>query len=201
MRKSRKCSIPECGLPHKARGWCNMHYRRWEKHGALNNPPKAPKAGAATRFFNETVIPYDGDDCLIWPFSVSANGYARIKSNGRDQFVCRLVCEAENGPPPAPNYDAAHSCGNGRGGCVSRKHLSWKTRKENIADKLVHGTSNRGERHYLAKLTEGQVREILSATGTATHRELANKFGITAGNVGAIQRGVSWAWLDRKVAA
>lgn len=27
------CSIPECNRPAKARGWCNMHWERWRKHG------------------------------------------------------------------------------------------------------------------------------------------------------------------------
>lgn len=27
------CSIPECGKTVRARGWCNMHYTRWFKHG------------------------------------------------------------------------------------------------------------------------------------------------------------------------
>lgn len=27
------CSIPECGRPTLARGWCEAHYRRWRKHG------------------------------------------------------------------------------------------------------------------------------------------------------------------------
>lgn len=31
--EERTCSIPDCGRPHEARGWCHMHYRRWQKHG------------------------------------------------------------------------------------------------------------------------------------------------------------------------
>lgn len=27
------CSVPGCDRPHKARGWCQAHYRRWQTHG------------------------------------------------------------------------------------------------------------------------------------------------------------------------
>lgn len=27
------CSIPGCGRPHSARGWCVRHYARWKRHG------------------------------------------------------------------------------------------------------------------------------------------------------------------------
>jgi hypothetical protein len=27
------CSIPACGGPHYAHGWCVTHYRRWQRHG------------------------------------------------------------------------------------------------------------------------------------------------------------------------
>jgi hypothetical protein len=29
----RICSIPECGRPHLARGWCGQHYERWKRYG------------------------------------------------------------------------------------------------------------------------------------------------------------------------
>jgi hypothetical protein len=32
MAKST-CSIPDCGRPAKARGWCRMHHHRWYRHG------------------------------------------------------------------------------------------------------------------------------------------------------------------------
>jgi hypothetical protein len=30
---ARGCSIEGCDKTHEARGWCGMHYRRWETHG------------------------------------------------------------------------------------------------------------------------------------------------------------------------
>lgn len=33
QRRDPQCTIEGCGKPHKARGWCSMHYRRWSMHG------------------------------------------------------------------------------------------------------------------------------------------------------------------------
>lgn len=29
----RTCTITDCGKPHLARGWCRLHYKRWQAHG------------------------------------------------------------------------------------------------------------------------------------------------------------------------
>lgn len=29
----RTCSVEGCEAPHKCRGWCDKHYRRWRQHG------------------------------------------------------------------------------------------------------------------------------------------------------------------------
>jgi len=149
MATPRICSIPDCGKPHCARGWCKMHWQFWSRNGT----PKAKRTAwrEPEKFLKNIALAYAGDDCLEWPFSIVGGGYGQIWRDGRLQIVSRVVCELVNGPPPAPEYQAAHSCG--RAGCVSPRHLTWKTRTENEADKLVHGTHNRGDRHYSRRAT------------------------------------------------
>jgi hypothetical protein len=102
-----------------------------------------------------------------------------------------------NGPPPTSKHQAAHSCGKGNLGCVSPKHLSWKTRAENEADKIEAGTSNRGERQWRAKLTADQVRAIRAREGTMTKEKIAEQFGVSPACIAAIHHRENWAWLDQ----
>lgn len=189
------CSINGCGRKHRAHGLCNAHYLRLRRHDdPLGISP--PKLGPAQQFFNEVVLPYDGIECLLWPHSTDGQGYAQVSHDGRLQHVSRLVCEDEHGPPPSPLHQAAHSCGKGHLSCVTRRHLSWKTRPENEADKLVHGTSNRGDAHGMSKLALHDIQKIISLKGHASQRQIAKDFGISQQHVSSIHRGERWGWAS-----
>lgn len=193
MANARLCSVPDCGKPHRAKGLCFMHYQRNRDHGDPLGG-RVPN-GEATKFFTEVALSHEADECLIWPFKMNPNGYGTIWLNGAHRIVSRLICEDFNGAPATSRHEAAHSCGNGHLGCVNRRHLSWKTSRENKADMLIHGTRNRGERNGQAKLTENQAREILSLKGEGSVRELAGRFGVTAMVVSNIHNRKSWSWL------
>jgi len=82
MATRRLCSIPNCGKPAHARGWCDPHWQRWYRYGDPLTPKKTTP-GALQRFYTEVVLTYDGDDCLIWPYCRTANGYAQIGDRGK----------------------------------------------------------------------------------------------------------------------
>lgn len=188
------CSIEGCGLPVKARGWCNKHWIRWMRH----NDPTAGgyDRQSAKDFLFKEVIPYEGSDCLAWPFSSYSTGYGRIGLNGKRVVVSREVCRIIHGDPPAGNYDAAHSCGNGHLGCVNPNHLSWKTRSENHADKVMHDTHRRGVRSNLAKIDEETARAAKNLLSEGfTRRQVMERLGITRGIIDGIASGNSWNWL------
>lgn len=199
-KKFKACSLDGCnGNAHWSaggrKGFCCSHYKRWTRHG---NPLAGRTSdGDALRFINEVAVPYQGTDCLTWPFAKIGNGYGAILINGNVFVASRQVCERAHGAPPSPRHDAAHSCGKGHEGCINPNHLSWKTRIGNMADTLVHGTHNRGERHYACKLTEPEVKEILSLKGMKTPRALANIFGVSKSTIYGIHSGRIWAWLSR----
>jgi hypothetical protein len=73
--------------------------------------------------------------------------------------------------------------------------LSWKTREENEADKIIHGTGARGEKSGLAKLTESDVHEIRALGKIQSQREIASKFGVSRSNIGYILAGTRWVYL------
>jgi hypothetical protein len=100
-----------------------------------------------------------------------------------------------NGPSPTPRHEAAHSCGNGHLGCVSPRHLSWKTHKENMADKVQHGTLSRGERIRNSKLTESAVRSM-KQSGFADIKGLAKTYGVCRQTIEAVKHGITWSWVS-----
>lgn len=136
---------------------------------------------------------HHSDECVEWQFSQITHGYGVFTKNRVRHRVHRFVCEAVNGPPASDKLDAAHSCGNRL--CINPRHLRWATRKENCADRLLHGTENVGERNGQAKLTETDVREIrrLLESGEKL-RVVAERFGISVSHVSDIKSRNNWAY-------
>lgn len=194
MATSRLCSIPNCGKTSHARGMCAGHDHRMRKYG----DPLAggPAKGDAVRFL-EFAKAYAGDDCLYWPYSGNGVGYGTIRHNGMTTYAHRLVCEAVNGEAPSPQHEAAHSCGNGDKGCVAGTHLLWKTRVDNQADRIGHGTHMAGEKHGRSKLTKEQVEKIRLLRGKKSQREIAEEFSISQPHVSEIHSGNKWAKIEQ----
>lgn len=188
---TRQCSIPGCSSLARRRGWCTKHYHRWRAHG---DPLKLLTAaqGELRDYLDNVVMAYEGDECLMWPFSRDSHGYGALRFEGRTCKVHRVVCELVNGPPASPNMHAAHSCGRGAEGCCTKRHLSWKTHAENMADTVLHGTSRAGERNPLAKLTSAQVAEILELNGTVTQRALARQFAVSQATISRVVLRRNW---------
>lgn len=194
---TRTCSIQGCGKHSHCRGWCEPHYSRWRKHG----DPLGGKTARdeAQRFYREIVLTDDrgpDDECLIWPYSRFPNGYGQLALTRHHNYgVHRLVCKEVYGEPPTPDHEAAHSCNRGKFGCVTKSHLSWKTRLENKADELLHGTRCQGAQHGMAKITESEAREIIALKGTLTQQKIGELFGISHASVGRLHRRQNWACL------
>lgn len=197
MAAESLCAVSGCDKPVRNRGWCNSHYLRWRRHGdPLGGGTSTAAAGAPEKHLREVVLTYEGDDCLIWPFAKAGKGYGVITQDGKQVLVHRIVCKDAHGEPPTPEHEVAHSCGNGYGGCVAKRHLRWATRAENIADKRIHGTMARGERQGASKLKEDDIRAIRRMAGRRSQRQIAGIFNVSQRQVGRIIRDLSWSWLD-----
>jgi len=191
----KACSIPGCGRPVlNVRGWCNRHYLRWQRHG----DPLGGKNidyGAAERDLERAIAEATPDACWTWSHTLNPTGYPSITLNRLTQRVNRLVCKRVHGDPPTPAHQAAHNCGNRK--CINPHHLEWKTRKENEADKLLHGTHQRGERSHAAKLNEAQVREIFALRKRGlTMRQLSEQFGVAHSTIQSILERRNWQHLE-----
>lgn len=181
------CSVAGCDKPVKCRDICSAHYQRWRTHGdplAGGTPHGAPMSWLREH------VNHTGQDCLKWPFGENIN------IGGVYIIATRLMCALAHGAPPSDTHEAAHSCGKAHEGCINPNHLSWKTPKENAADKLIHGTHDRGENHASSILTERAVREIRRLKGVVLQRELADRHGVSISHICEIQNENEWAWLD-----
>ncbi len=101
-----------------------------------------------------------------------------------------LVLEAFVGPRPN-GFEACHNDGNPANDALS--NLRWGTHSDNEKDKLLHGTSSRGENNSRAKLTAEQVLTIRNQSGS--HHEIAAQYGISRPTVSFIKSRRYWSWL------
>ena len=114
------------------------------------------------------------------------------------RLVSRLVCAAFHGDAPSKSHQACHKDGN-----KDRDHadnLAWKTPKENMEDRDLHGRTGRGENHYAAKTTEAVVLQIRHMHAEKKHLNrhygaipaLAKQFGMTTSAVEDIINRRKW---------
>lgn len=192
MATSRLCSVPGCDKPTRGRRYCSSHEHRIARYG----DPKGggPVTGLPAKHLEEVVLPYRGEDCIEWPFCRMKSGYGQVTYKKRRQLVHRLVCELTNGPCPDDKVDAAHSCGNPK--CVNPQHIRWATRRENLADRWVHGTVPIGETHAASKLSRMDVHmiRVLLENGFP-QLAIGERFGVSQGAIADIKKGKNWAWF------
>lgn len=189
------CSVEGCD-DNKifGRGWCSKHYQRWRKFGDPEVTDHAPTGEPLAWLKGIVASPPDG--CAIWPYSVRTTGYGQVVYKGKCCNAHRLALILFTGEAP-DQLEAAHGpCHNRL--CVNPLHLSWKTRAENIADKLRDGTHNQGERCPSSKLTESRVISIYH--DDRRHADIAKDHGIAASTVSRIKLGTDWNWLTKELA-
>lgn len=152
------------------------------------------KNGEPERFYQEVVLTWTSDECLLWPYAKESGGYGQMRlPNKIACLVHRRACEDVNGPPPSPSHEAAHSCGSGHLGCGNPGHLRWATRMENMADAVAHGTMARGRGTGSRKLDALKVAGIRNRLAAGVpQRQIAAEFGISHVMVGLIKRGHRW---------
>ena len=188
------CSIEDCHRPHYGRGWCNMHWSRWRKHGDPLKILKAP-TGAGLLFIRQAQAA-DTDNCILWPFGLTTAGYGSIVYDGRQTYAHVVSCEMNRETRTPAGKEVAHSCGVPV--CVNPRHLRFATRKENQADRLLHGTTVRGEQVHSAKLTADQASEIKRRIKRGeSAQSIAANYPVSEASVRDIRRGSTWAWVKR----
>lgn len=146
---------------------------------------KSKKRAGVTKFGERF---YGG--CLIKPF-ISTVGYPAVNltyKGYRKQFhIHRLVLEAFVGKASL-GMEGCHN--NGIKTDCSLKNLRWDTRKNNHADKKIHGTIQEGEKNGASKLTEEEA--LIIKYSEKPLKELSKKYNVSIGCVEKIRYGNSW---------
>lgn len=120
------------------------------------------------------------------------------KGKPKASNVGAWILTAFVGPRPGPQWDCSHQDGNYQNNRLS--NLAWETRRRNMERRDEHGTTARGESHGMAKLTEREVREILSLMAqkpAPTHLALAQRYGVSWPLISAIHSGRIWRKVPR----
>ena len=142
----------------------------------------------------------DGDEWRIINGSVGKNGYRYIAVTGRKKrYVHRLVAEAFLGSPPS-GAEVAHWDGVRTNNQAT--NLRWSTAAENSADKIRHGTTNRGMQSKSRKLTQDEVDQIRARYGDRNGRRfgresqyaLAREFRVSQQRISAIVNYKTWQY-------
>lgn len=81
-----------------------------------------------------------------------------------------------------------HTCDNPK--CVNPEHLYQGSFKDNAKDASDRGRLRHGEKHHKSKLTEDDVRYILTSTEKGI--DLAKKYGVTKTQISLIRTRKSW---------
>lgn len=110
--------------------------------------------------------------------------------------VHRLVAQSFLPPPENSNQiQVAHNDGNPKHN--KPINLRWATSKENLSDRINHGTALDGSRNGRAKLTEAQVLEIRRRYKPRCKQNganvLAREFGVTDVAIIKAFRGENWS--------
>lgn len=145
MSPATACSVPACGAPVLARGWCARHYKRWRRHGDphLLRPREDPAVLFWAKVTQDGPVPQGAPElgaCWCWT-GATHSGYGAFKVSAGRRAPRRVgahewAYEHHHGPVPR-GLAVEHLChladaltvGCGGGptcghrGCVNPTHL------------------------------------------------------------------------------
>ena len=135
------CSITGCEEPHRARGWCNLHYGRWWRTGDPLTEPQHEPTGARRRVSTRrslsdypTPTP-QATPCRLWQGPIDRYGYGKRPDR---ELVHQWVWRTANGPIP-DGMEVMHHCDQPL--CYRLDHLYLGTHADNMRAMKERGRS------------------------------------------------------------
>lgn len=134
---------------------------------------------------------------VLSPLTFAKTGYLgfQLSVRGKIKFELahRLIAMTFHGLPDE-GMVCAHLDGTRTNNAA--ENLAWVTPSENQSHRVAHGTSNRGEGAYQAKLTESDVREAIKSRAEGkTYREIAQRYGVHLSTIQYAVNGSNWSHL------
>ncbi len=137
-----------------------------------------------------------GPGCWVWTASKNNKGYGNFWVEGKCYKSHRLAYEIKHGAIPN-SMCVCHHCDTPS--CVNPVHLFVGTQKDNVIDCMNKGRNTKGKKigscnvgssHPRAKLTEEQVKDIL--TDTRLHKEIAKEYDVDKSIISKIKSKSIW---------
>ena len=126
----KTCKIEGCEKPRKARGWCDAHWRRWQRHGdPLGGNTKYTDPEEA---FLARTEPLLWSGCVVWTGATNRKGYGSLSVNGRTVLAHRYAWERERGRIPGGAV-LDHTCW--ERACCNVDHLRIATHQQNMQNR------------------------------------------------------------------
>lgn len=185
------CSVDGCTGRHLAKGFCRSHYERLRRHGDAILGRASP--GDALSYLL-AAVEAKTDVCILWPFAKTKAGYGKIVVDGKLVGAHAEALERSGHPKPSGRHVAAHApqvCH--QPACINPRHLRWALPDENMGDRVLDGTSNRGSRHGNSILNEDDVATIRNSNLSAS--DLAGRFGVSEATVRDVTTRRTWSHL------
>lgn len=133
-------------------------------------------------------------ECRLWIASKVNGKYGQIVVNGKTMGAHRASWMAHNEGKQIPeNMVIRHLCGNSL--CINPDHLKPGTHRENMNDKLKHGTDSRGDKSSGSTISDeirSQIKRSKRKRGEPeyeTQKQRAAKFNVSVDMITSIDCG------------
>jgi hypothetical protein len=149
--------------------------------------------------FESLYTPEPNTGCWLWMEEIRQEGYGVFKIGTRPYDAHRLSYFIHSGSIPF-GLLVCHTCDTRA--CINPNHLFLGTYLSNARDASIKGRLAVGENRYGAKLTEQNVRDMLSLLDTDSYsqKQVGTMFGISQQVVSDIVNGYKWSHITGRAA-
>jgi len=184
------CTLDGCNEPHVGKGYCSKHYKRFQATGSPDD--RLTRTEIMTGMMSKSTP----DACVVWPYTENNHGYGYVFVDGVKWTAHRYALYLHTGENPK-GMMACHEpiiCHNRA--CINPYHLRWDTQKNNIADKVIDDTINRGEKNNSSKLKEVDIPAIRSDRRPA--KVIALDYEVSESLIYLVKARKVWAWVPEQ---